>query len=196
MPFLGVTVTLTLHEPFFRPLSVVLETLQNFVYPDKTFNETFDFESTGIFANMAIDLAVAGFDRLTVMVFDTPGTGVDSDEKLTARLRVKVNPIALTPLAVTDPVRVACTRRMHRPTLMGMMFPSTIWHPESLGIPEKSSVDATICTCSGEQSLKIVASLIMYLPFVLRLDMSIAKSSISGMYKYEESYGNVLYAEW
>ena len=43
--------------------------------------------------------------------------------------------------------------------------------------------------------MKIVAFLITYLPFVLIPDMSTAKSSISGMYTYEESYGNVLYGD-
>ena len=46
LPFFGVTVTVTLHVPALRPLSVVPETLHNFAELATTFNDTFDVEST------------------------------------------------------------------------------------------------------------------------------------------------------
>jgi hypothetical protein len=42
VPFLGFTVTVTLHVPTFKPLIVVPVTLQNFADEGTTFNETFE----------------------------------------------------------------------------------------------------------------------------------------------------------
>ena len=46
LPFFGVTVTVTLHEPALRPLSVVPDTLQYFAELDNTFSDTLEVEST------------------------------------------------------------------------------------------------------------------------------------------------------
>jgi hypothetical protein len=64
-PFLGLTVTATLQDPTFKPLSEVPDTLQNFVELAATFRETFEVERTLIFANVAIDFADAVFDTLS-----------------------------------------------------------------------------------------------------------------------------------
>lgn len=61
LPFLGFTVTVTLHEPAFKPLREAPETLQNFAELATTFRDTFDVERTFIFANIAIDLADFGW---------------------------------------------------------------------------------------------------------------------------------------
>jgi hypothetical protein len=145
-------------------------TLQNFKDAGAIRRRMVDFDVTVILRNEAIDfpdvireIRTTGVLGLLVaggvaVLADGVGTGID--EKYTAKLRVKVNPIFRTPLAVTDALRVNWTRRTHRSTRVGMMFPSTIWHAEASEFLGKPSVDATTCTCSGEQSLKIVASLI------------------------------------
>ena len=50
LPFFGVTVTVTLHDPVLRPLRVLPETLQNFAELGATFRVTFDVEATFNFA--------------------------------------------------------------------------------------------------------------------------------------------------
>ena len=60
LPFFGVTVTVTLHDPVLRPLRVVPETLQNFEELRATFSETFEVAITLIFADTASDLFVIG----------------------------------------------------------------------------------------------------------------------------------------
>ena len=45
LPFLGVTVTVTLQDPALSPLRVAPETLQNFDELDTTLNLTFEVES-------------------------------------------------------------------------------------------------------------------------------------------------------
>jgi hypothetical protein len=65
LPFLGVTVTVTLHDPVFRPLRVLPDTLQYFAELGTIFNETFEVASTLIFANEAIDFAVVDLDVVT-----------------------------------------------------------------------------------------------------------------------------------
>ena len=66
LPFFGVTVTVTLQEPAFRPLRVPIDTLQFFAKLETTLRETFDVESTFSLANAAIDFAEAAFDNFTV----------------------------------------------------------------------------------------------------------------------------------
>jgi hypothetical protein len=66
LPFLGITVTVTLQEPAFNPLRVVPETLQNFAELATTFNLTFEVESTLSLANVAIDFAETGLDIVTL----------------------------------------------------------------------------------------------------------------------------------
>jgi hypothetical protein len=46
LPFLGVTVTVTLHDPALTPLSDEPETLQYFAELAATFSDTFDVEAT------------------------------------------------------------------------------------------------------------------------------------------------------
>jgi hypothetical protein len=50
LPLIGVTVTVTLHGPILRTLSVDLTTLQYFEELDATFKEIFEVESTARFA--------------------------------------------------------------------------------------------------------------------------------------------------
>jgi hypothetical protein len=50
MPFLGLTVTVTLHEPALKPFSEEPETLQYLAWLDATFIETFEVDSTTSFA--------------------------------------------------------------------------------------------------------------------------------------------------
>jgi hypothetical protein len=50
LPFFGVTVTVNLHDPALRPLSVAPATLQNFAELGNTFRVTFDDEATFNFA--------------------------------------------------------------------------------------------------------------------------------------------------
>ena len=66
LPFLGVTVTVTLHDPVFRPLRVTPDTLQYLDELATTFNLTFEVESTLSLANAAIDLADADLDVVTL----------------------------------------------------------------------------------------------------------------------------------
>ena len=61
LPFFGVTVTLTLHVPVFRPFSLVPDTLQYFAEAATTFSDTFEVDNTLSFANAAIDFALVGF---------------------------------------------------------------------------------------------------------------------------------------
>ena len=56
LPFFGVTVTVSLHDPALRPLSAE---------PDETSNDTFDVEGTTSLPNAAIDFALAEFDTFT-----------------------------------------------------------------------------------------------------------------------------------
>jgi hypothetical protein len=64
-PFLGVTITVTLHDPVLRPLSDEPDTLQNFAELATTFSETFEVESIFKLAKAAIDFAVADLDVVT-----------------------------------------------------------------------------------------------------------------------------------
>ena len=66
LPFFGVTVTVTLQDPVFNPLSVVPETLQYFAELGTTFNDIFEVDSTASLACTAIDFAVADFLVVTV----------------------------------------------------------------------------------------------------------------------------------
>jgi hypothetical protein len=66
LPFLGVTVTVTLHDPTFKPLSFVPTTLQYFAEVRATFNDTFEVERTLSLANAAIDFTDADLDVVTV----------------------------------------------------------------------------------------------------------------------------------
>jgi hypothetical protein len=66
LPFFGVTVTVTLHDPAFKPLRVLPETLQNFLELATTFSDTFEVANTLIFAKVAIDLAVTGLEVVTL----------------------------------------------------------------------------------------------------------------------------------
>ena len=66
LPFLGVTVTVTLHDPVLTPLSDEPDTLQYFAELATTFSETFEVESTFNLAKAAIDFAVADLDVDTV----------------------------------------------------------------------------------------------------------------------------------
>jgi hypothetical protein len=50
LPFFGVTVTVTLHDPALSPLSVLPKTLQNFDELGRTLRVTFDVEDTFNFA--------------------------------------------------------------------------------------------------------------------------------------------------
>ena len=72
MPFLGLTVTVTLHEPALKPfsavpekLSAVPETLQYLAWLDATFSETLDVESTTSLAYLAIEMAEVDLDSVT-----------------------------------------------------------------------------------------------------------------------------------
>ena len=143
-PRCGLTEIVNLHGPTLSPLTEVPATLQYFKDAEEIFKLIFDFDVTVSLRNEAIDfpevmrdmrttgafetLAVRGVEILVVVgvVVFAGGAGAGIDEKYTARSRVKVNPIFRTPFAVTDGLRVTCTRRMHRSTLVGMMFPSTI----------------------------------------------------------------------
>ena len=60
-PLFGVTVTVTLQNPAFKPFKVVPDTLQYFAELETTFRTSFEVESTLSFANAAINLAVADF---------------------------------------------------------------------------------------------------------------------------------------
>ena len=57
LPFLGVTVTVTLHDPALRPLSDEPETLQYFAELAATFSDTFDVEATVSLEYLAIETA-------------------------------------------------------------------------------------------------------------------------------------------
>ena len=61
LPFFGATVTVTLHDPTFKPFSITPDTLQYFAELDATFNDTLELESTLSFAYRAIDLDVTAF---------------------------------------------------------------------------------------------------------------------------------------
>ena len=60
--------TVTLHVPALRPLSVLPETLQNFAELGRTLRATFDVEATFNFASVAIDLAVIVFEIVNFRV--------------------------------------------------------------------------------------------------------------------------------
>ena len=64
-PFLGVTVTMTLHEPALRPLRVDPNTLQYFAELAKTFSDTLDVEGAASPENVAIDLTAIALDIFT-----------------------------------------------------------------------------------------------------------------------------------
>jgi hypothetical protein len=66
LPFLGITVTVTLQEPAFNPLSVVPDTLQNFEELGTTFSDTFEVENTLSLANDAIDFADADLEAVNL----------------------------------------------------------------------------------------------------------------------------------
>jgi hypothetical protein len=61
LPFFGVTVTVTLHEPAFVPFRDVPLTLQYLAEDDATFRETREPAATVIFAYLAIEVPVADF---------------------------------------------------------------------------------------------------------------------------------------
>ena len=135
-PRCGLTEIISLHGPVLSPVIEVPLTLQNFKDAEEILKLIFDFDVTVSLRNEAIDFpdvmrdirTTGAFERLAVggvtVLAGVAGAGID--EKYTAILRVKVNPVFRTPLAVTEALRVTCTRRMHRSTLVGMMFPSTI----------------------------------------------------------------------
>ena len=79
-PFLGVTVTTTLHEPPLRPLRVDPNTLQYFAELAKTFSETLDVESTASPENVAIDLTGIALDIFTLIggTVDVFAAGVET----------------------------------------------------------------------------------------------------------------------
>ena len=79
-PFLGVTVTMTLHEPALRPLRVDPNTLQYFAELAKTFSETLDVESTASPENVAIDLTGIALDIFTLIggTVDVFAAGVET----------------------------------------------------------------------------------------------------------------------
>jgi hypothetical protein len=66
LPFLGITVTVTLQEPAFNPLSVVPDTLQNFEELGTTFSDSFEVENTLSLANVAIDFADADLEAVNL----------------------------------------------------------------------------------------------------------------------------------
>ncbi len=66
LPFFGFTVTVILHNPDFRPFSVVPNTLQYFAELATTFSDTFEVADTLSLANIAIDFAEAALDIVTL----------------------------------------------------------------------------------------------------------------------------------
>ena len=68
-PFLGVTVTVTLHDPALRPLTADPDTLQYFAELATTLSDTLEVESTLILAKVAIDRAEVSrfFDTLGII---------------------------------------------------------------------------------------------------------------------------------
>jgi hypothetical protein len=135
-PFFGLTLIVTVHLPGAIPTTFGPNTWQTAPEACDTTPDTFaplGIDNCAAFASVdnACDRPVftATVFAIAVVADDAvfeDGIVVESDEKFTARSRVKVNPIFRTPLVATDGLRVTCTRRMHRPTLVGMMFPSTI----------------------------------------------------------------------
>ena len=69
LPFLGLTVTVTLQDPTFKPLREAPDTLQNFAELGNTLSETLDVERTLILANEAINLSEVTFEIFKVSVF-------------------------------------------------------------------------------------------------------------------------------
>jgi hypothetical protein len=61
LPFFGVTVMVTLHDPTFKPLNLVFDTLQNLADLGRTLSVNFEVEKTFNPAKVAIDLAVPNF---------------------------------------------------------------------------------------------------------------------------------------
>ncbi len=78
LPFLGVTVTVTLQDPILRPFRVVPDTLQYLVELDKTFSETLEVEGAESPENVAIDLTAIALDIFTLIrdVVDVFAAGV------------------------------------------------------------------------------------------------------------------------
>ena len=66
LPFFGVTVTVTLQEPAFNPLSAAPDTLQFFAVVRTTFIETFEVGGTLSFASAAIDIADLDRDNVRI----------------------------------------------------------------------------------------------------------------------------------
>ena len=66
LPFLGVTVTVTLHDPAFSAFTDVPDTLQNFDDAAATFTLTFAPAATVIFADFASDDPVVDLPTLAV----------------------------------------------------------------------------------------------------------------------------------
>lgn len=72
--------TVTLHDPALRPLSVEPTTLQYFALLVNTFSESFDVEETASLAKVAMDLAVADLELVIVgadVATDGVATAVD-----------------------------------------------------------------------------------------------------------------------
>ena len=59
--------TVTLHDPVFKPFMEVPETLQYLVEPGKTFSETLDVDITASPTNVAIDLTAIALDIFTLI---------------------------------------------------------------------------------------------------------------------------------
>ena len=72
-PFLGLTVTVTLQEPAFRPFREAPNTLQNLAELGTTLRDTFEVERTLSFANAAIDFAATAFDVFIVTTVAVTG---------------------------------------------------------------------------------------------------------------------------
>lgn len=135
-PFFGVTLIVIVHLPGKMPTTFETDTLHIFFEVRDTVADTFapfGTENCAALASINNDCAVPVFTATVRTIASIEGLFVSmtgdaggKDEKSTANLRVKVFPIVRTPLAVTDGLRVNCTRKMHRPTLVGMTFPSTI----------------------------------------------------------------------
>jgi hypothetical protein len=86
LPFLGVTVTVTLQDPILRPFRVVPDTLQYLVELDKTFSETLEVEGAESPENVAIDLTAIALDIFTLIrdVVDVFAAGVVTAGVVTA----------------------------------------------------------------------------------------------------------------
>jgi hypothetical protein len=71
LPFFGVTVTVTRHDPAFTPFSDVPLTLQYLAEDDATFSETLEPAATVIFAYLAMADPVAAFFEDTTGAMET-----------------------------------------------------------------------------------------------------------------------------